>query len=294
MEHLRSQGLPGCTLTDLTSQIAKIDLQGPSSALILQDSIICDIHNPFNFLDFRGHFQENHPQAGDMRLQDGTPVMVSRSGYTGELGFELTVAASKAQLLWETLLAAGAPHGLIPCGLAARDSLRTSALLPLARHDMGDWPLCNTPWDFTLPWRPGRQGFSKDFIGAQALENLEKPTYTYPFAGFNLRKVEAGAESRVLDDTGQEIGRVLTCVSDMSLGRAAGKIYAINNQELPADFKAKGLSCGFILSTRRLACQQRVLLRDHKREIEVEIVNSIRGANPGFRKPITITAQEKR
>lgn len=67
----------------------------------------------------------------------GTAVLASRTGYTGEDGFELAVDAAAAAPLWRALLAAGAPLGLLPCGLAARDSLRLEAGLPLHGHELG-------------------------------------------------------------------------------------------------------------------------------------------------------------
>lgn len=68
---------------------------------------------------------------------DGIPVLASRTGYTGEDGFELACDAADAGVLWDRLLAAGAPQGLLPCGLAARDSLRLEAGLPLHGHELG-------------------------------------------------------------------------------------------------------------------------------------------------------------
>jgi aminomethyltransferase len=68
----------------------------------------------------------------------GTPVLASRTGYTGEDGFELACDATDASVLWRDLLAAGRPLGLLPCGLAARDSLRLEAGLPLHGHELGE------------------------------------------------------------------------------------------------------------------------------------------------------------
>ncbi len=67
----------------------------------------------------------------------GTPVLASRTGYTGEDGVELACADADAPALWDALLAAGGPLGLLPCGLAARDSLRLEAGLPLHGHELG-------------------------------------------------------------------------------------------------------------------------------------------------------------
>jgi len=66
----------------------------------------------------------------------GRPVLVSRTGYTGEDGFELYTTAEAAGSLWDLLLDAGGPHGLVPAGLAARDSLRLEAGMPLYGHEL--------------------------------------------------------------------------------------------------------------------------------------------------------------
>ena len=68
----------------------------------------------------------------------GAPVIVSRTGYTGEDGFEIAcVDAADGRAVWDALLAAGAAHGLLPCGLASRDTLRLEAGLPLHGHELG-------------------------------------------------------------------------------------------------------------------------------------------------------------
>jgi aminomethyltransferase len=67
----------------------------------------------------------------------GCEVVVARTGYTGEDGFELACAATDADRLWGALLAAGVDHGVLPCGLASRDTLRLEAGLPLHGHELG-------------------------------------------------------------------------------------------------------------------------------------------------------------
>ncbi|MBD5784567.1 glycine cleavage system aminomethyltransferase GcvT [Cellulosimicrobium terreum] len=72
-----------------------------------------------------------------LRIEDGPVVaLVARTGYTGEDGFELFVPAGRAPALWRTVLAAGQPHGLVPAGLSARDSLRLEAGMPLYGHEL--------------------------------------------------------------------------------------------------------------------------------------------------------------
>ena len=112
----------------------------------------------------------------------------------------------------------GEEFGLIPCGLAARDSLRTGAVLPLSHQDIGAWPFINHPWHFALPFNSDETHFTKPFIGDKSLLNITHPEYTYPVAGDNVCKVCSADQSVVLDVDETAIGSVLTCVTDMGIG----------------------------------------------------------------------------
>jgi aminomethyltransferase len=83
---------------------------------------------------------------------NGAPVVVCRTGYTGERGYELVCDIAAATALWDALLEAGAPHGLVPCGLGARDTLRTEMGYPLHGQDIG---LDVTPVQARLGWAVG-------------------------------------------------------------------------------------------------------------------------------------------
>ncbi|CAM5685968.1 glycine cleavage system aminomethyltransferase GcvT [Streptomyces microflavus] len=95
----------------------------------------------------------------------GVPALIARTGYTGEDGFELFVAPVHAEQLWRALTEAGEAHGLIPCGLSCRDTLRLEAGMPLYGHEL---TTALTPFDAGL----GRVvKFEKegDFVGREAL-----------------------------------------------------------------------------------------------------------------------------
>jgi aminomethyltransferase len=94
----------------------------------------------------------------------GTPVIVCRTGYTGERGYELVVPANAAVAVWDAVLAAGEPYGLQPAGLGARDTLRTEMGYPLHGQDISP---TITPVQARLGWAVG---WKKDsFFGAEAL-----------------------------------------------------------------------------------------------------------------------------
>jgi aminomethyltransferase len=276
-EHLsRNRGNRDVTVRDLTDIVGKMDIQGPAAAKIVKKII----SNPESVLDqmpyfsFKGHFDPAAAGSGAVRLKDGTPILLSRTGYTGEFGFEIFVDPAKIVPLWESVLAAGKEFGAAACGLAARDSLRAGAVLPLSHQDIGHWPFVNHPWSFVLPYAADGKGFTKEFIGAKALLGLHYAEHTLPFAGFDLRKVSL--PSKVTDQAGNEIGAVLTCVTDMAIGRTDGRIFSIASADKPKGFNPTGLSCGFVKIKNALAPGERILLADARRKIEVEIVRDIR------------------
>jgi aminomethyltransferase len=265
-------------IVDLTDRVGKIDIQGPRAAKALS-RVLKDPAAAFEHLiyfSFKGHFDPASPLSAAVRLPDGTPILLSRTGFTGEFGFEVFVQPGMLLQLWEMILEAGQDFGLTPCGLAARDSLRTGALLPLAHQDIGAWPFASNPWVFALPYDADRTGFTKNFIGAEALLRLADAERTYPFVGRDPRKVSRAEPAAVLDSGGREIGRVLTCTTDMGIDWQGGRIYSIASPGKPAGFEPKGLCCGFVKVKRRLHAGDGIEIMDRRRRIPVMIVNDIR------------------
>jgi glycine cleavage system T protein len=124
-------------------QRVDLSLQGPRSTEILLECIVDDAMARALMGLERSKFIKG-PLAG-------VSTIISRTGYTGEeTGYELYVHPDDARQLWESLLKAGRPHGLIPCGLGARDSTRTEAGYPLYGHELaGDYDL--TPLEAGYP-----------------------------------------------------------------------------------------------------------------------------------------------
>jgi len=157
----------------------------------------------------------------------GFDVVVSRTGYTGEkMCFELFVHPDAAVKLWDAIMEAGTPLGMLPCGLGARDSLRTEAGLPLYGHEMGGefnltvseagfmpFIKMNTPW----------------FIGRTAFRERER-TRTGIVARF--RFLEKGVRMAhhgdpVMDDRGRVVGKVTSCAIDQE-GYLTGQAFVDN------------------------------------------------------------------
>jgi aminomethyltransferase len=134
----------------------------------------------------------------------GIPVLLARTGYTGEDGFELFVPADDAVALWDALLEAGVAHGLEPCGLGARDVLRLEAGMPLYGHELEE---DITPLQAGLGWavKFGKAAFE----GKVALE-AQRVADDYPrIAGFTLdgRAPQPRMGYRVFAQ-GQDVGEV--------------------------------------------------------------------------------------
>ena len=98
----------------------------------------------------------------------GAPVRVCRTGYTGEKGYELVVRSTDAGRIWDAVLAAGEPFGLLPCGLGARDTLRTEMGYPLHGHELS---LDINPVEAAVGWAVGWDKAS--FWGAEALRAIK-------------------------------------------------------------------------------------------------------------------------
>jgi len=189
-------------LEDISNRIVKIDLQGPAAPRMLAG--LMSRPEQLSHLKFFRFIDQ-------VRIS-GMPVLVSRTGYTGEIGFELFTDSTYGVDLWRCLLNAGRAYGMLPCGLGARDTLRTEAGLPLYGHELkADRVAAGHPWPFVMDMK-------KDFIGKKALDRqVEKGVdyFVVPFKLDGKRKAMPGWT--VLYDDGQ-IGSVLSGVISPTLG----------------------------------------------------------------------------
>lgn len=121
---MKEHAFGDCEFTDISGSVGQIALQGPKAQQILEKlAAETDIPKKYYSASF-------HAEAA------GIPCVISRTGYTGEDGYELYMAAEQAPRMWEALMEAGKEEGLIPCGLGARDTLRLEASMPLYGHEM--------------------------------------------------------------------------------------------------------------------------------------------------------------
>ena len=147
--------------------------------------------------------------------RDGEEVIVSRTGYTGEDGFELYCAAKDAEALWNTLLHAGAEEGLIPCGLGARDTLRLEAAMPLYGHELDDEisPIEASLSMFVKFDKP-------EFIGREALWQQKSNGVKRRIIGIELEGNAIPRHGYPVEAEGKEIGYVTTGYRSISTGKS--------------------------------------------------------------------------
>jgi aminomethyltransferase len=153
---LQEQTGQRCQVTNRSDDWALVALQGPKACLVLAAITKDDVTSMPSF-------------TWKEIAASGVACLASRTGYTGEDGFEIGCAPGDAPTLWRALMTAGAPHGIKPCGLGARDTLRLEARLPLYGNDID---ATTSPLEAGLGWTVKLKG--GDFIGRDALLKQKK------------------------------------------------------------------------------------------------------------------------
>lgn len=197
-------------LRKASDEYCQIAIQGPDAIGILQQ--LTDTR-----LDEIGYY---HFAEGSV---DGVPSIISRTGYTGEDGFEVYADPSKAEQLWNRMLGIGdygSDEGILPCGLAARNTLRLEAAMSLYGHELSD---DITPLEANLGWICK---LKTDFIGCEALKKQKAEGLERKLAGFEM--------------TGRGIAR------DGFDVYAGGKKVGIVTSGSPAPFLKKNIGLAFV------------------------------------------------
>jgi aminomethyltransferase len=209
-------------LTDRSDESCMLALQGPQAETILQRLT----PTPLAGIATR--------TAAELTLA-GVPALVGRTGYTGEDGFELYFSASAASTLWPAILEAGADEGLLPCGLAARDSLRFEACMPLYGHEINAQ---TNPLEARLGWVIS---WDKEFIGREALlkTRLEKPQRL--LIGFAMLDKAVAREGYPIAVNDQVVGQVTTGMKSPTLDQFLGMGY------VPAAHSAVGTELAIVV-----------------------------------------------
>lgn len=150
----------------------------------------------------------------------GIETLIGRTGYTGEDGFELYFADEKAPHIWNAILESGNEKGLLPCGLAARDSLRFEACMPLYGHEMD--PTTN-PFEARQGWVVSLD--KPDFIGRNALLKIKLEGSQRLLVGFEMIDRGVAREGYAIRVAGEEVGHVTSGMKSPTLDRFLGLGY---------------------------------------------------------------------
>ncbi|MFB5662025.1 glycine cleavage system aminomethyltransferase GcvT [Alteribacillus sp. HJP-4] len=192
---------------DVSSEFSLLALQGPKSQKILQKLTNTDL-SEISFFRFRQNVEIG-----------GAAALVSRTGYTGEDGFEIYCPSGEALGLWKNILDVGRADGLLPCGLGARDTLRFEAKLPLYGQEI----------DETISPIEAGLGFAvklkkrSDFIGKDALLQEKESGVKRKLAGIEM--IEKGIPRSgyaVLDKSGSVVGHITSGTQSPTLGKNIG------------------------------------------------------------------------
>lgn len=148
----------------------------------------------------------------------GEEILVSRTGYTGEDGFEIYSSIPLGLKLWNELLVSGKPYGLLPCGLGARDTLRIEAKYPLYGHELNDrW----TPVESGIGWIVKEK--KNSYFSSEKILSQKKNGVASKIVSFALTEAGVPRENfRVLDSQGNEIGKTTSGTFSPSLKKGIG------------------------------------------------------------------------
>ncbi len=183
-----------CKVENLSDDFTQIAIQGPKGVNVLRKLTDAD-------LDTVNFYWVTHGTVCGLRN-----ILIARTGYTGEDGFEIYIPSDEATSarVWNEVLAAGQEFGVLPCGLGARNTLRLEAKLALYEHEISD--TINV-------WEAGLDRFCKmekpEFAGRPALEKARAAGLKRTLVG--LEMVERGIARdgyKVVDDSGKQIGYV--------------------------------------------------------------------------------------
>jgi aminomethyltransferase len=190
-------------LVDSTAEQVLLALQGPNAQAVLADVTGADLAALGRYC---------HCRATVL----GAPAFIARTGYTGEDGFEIMLAAAAGVQLWEALLA----HGVLPCGLGARDTLRLEAAMHLYGQDMDE---SVTPLEAGLAWLID---WSKpEFVGHGRLRAQKAEGVTRRLVGFEVEGRQPARPGYAIVADGRPVGTVTSGTVPPTVARPIGLGY---------------------------------------------------------------------
>jgi aminomethyltransferase len=216
---------------DRSEAFGLLALQGPEAQAILGRLTDTDL-DAIRFY----HFAEGRVA--------GEAAIISRTGYTGEDGFELYVAAEDAPGIWRALLEAGADDGLIPAGLGARDSLRLEVGYILYGNDLDER---RTPLEAGLGWVVKLD--KGEFVGREAMARQKENGLTEKLVGFILQERGFPRQGYEIRFQGEPAGEVTSGVLSHSIGRGVGMGY------VPVEASKSGTQIEIVIRDRAIPAE---------------------------------------
>jgi len=198
----------GCTLENASKDFAQLAIQGRHAEAVVQALTETDLST-----------------VGVYRFVEGSAAgfeaIIARTGYTGEDGFELFFSADHAAAMWAAVREAGAPHGLVPIGLGARDTLRLEMKYCLYGNDITTE---TSPLEARLGWVT-KLDKGTDFIGREALVSQKSDGVSRALVGFELKARGIARHGALVFVDGVQMGEVTSGTMSPSLGTAIGLCY---------------------------------------------------------------------
>jgi aminomethyltransferase len=213
------RGAETVELTNRSADFCQIAVQGPDALGILQTLT----ETPLEEIKYY-HFREG--------TVDGVPSIISRTGYTGEDGFEVYAAPERAEQLWDRLLEAGrhgTPEGILPCGLAARNTLRLESAMALYGHEIDE---TTTLYEANLGWICKLN--KGDFTGREHLAQQKAEGVKQKLVGFEVTDRGIARDGYDVLVNGERAGRVTSGSPAPFLKKNIGLAY------LPVEYANEG------------------------------------------------------
>ena len=206
---IRSHNTFGAEVLDISDRTALLAVQGPKATEILE---------PLTDVDLAA-IPYYHFVRGSLAGVDN--VLISATGYTGAGGFELYFDGDQAEQVWQAVMRAGKPHGLLPAGLGARDTLRLEKGYCLYGNDIND---TTSPLEAGLGWITKLEG--DDFVGKEFLLRQKAAGVARHLVSFRVNDRRAPRQGyRILSEAGEPIGEVTSGTHAPSLDYPIGMGY---------------------------------------------------------------------
>jgi aminomethyltransferase len=213
--HIRAHNPMGAEIENAGKRYSQLAIQGPEALGILQR--LTDV--PLDKISYY------HFTFGDV---DGVDCLIARTGYTGEDGFEIYFPPDHSEKLWSDLLEEGSPHGMLPCGLGARNTLRLEASMCLYGHEIDE---TTTPYEAGLGWICKLD--KGEFLGREVLVRQKQHGVDRALVGFEMHGRLIARDGCDISVGGHQAGRVTSGSPAPFLKKNIGMAYVPNASKAP-------------------------------------------------------------